>query len=399
MRKVCLCCFLSALSLLANGRVIPAGTEISVRLLSKVASDQSKPKDPVEAVVVIPVVLDGDVVLPAGTKLRGSVLEAKPALRADERAVLKLDFQELAGTEPLKMKSRVLLVDNARESVDDTGNILGIVASETITARIDQGIDKVAKRSSAWGDILGMAKTTVFKPAVAEIQYAPGVEMTIRLLEPITWTGASEAPAGLTAQTDMDTLYRTVNAQPFQTFAEKPPKPSDITNLMFLGSRQQLEAAFKAAGWDTAHDLTKESVLETMRSIAELRGYKEAPMSVLLLEKRAPDLVYQKQLNTFAKRHHLRIWQRDAEFDGKPVWVSSSTHDIGIEFSEANRTFIHVIDPQIDRERAKIVGDLVFTGKARALALVDRPGVPRKSRNATGDDIVTDGKMAVVALE
>ena len=29
---------------------------------------------------------------------------------------------------------------------------------------------------------------------------------------------------------------------------------------------------------------------------------------------------------------------------------------------------------------------------------VDRPAAPRKAANATGDDIVTDGKMSVVDL-
>ncbi len=67
-------------------------------------------------------------------------------------------------------------------------------------------------------------------------------------------------------------------------------------------------------------------------------------MSVLLLEGQPPDLAYQKGNNTFAQRHHLRIFRRPGTFDGKPVWVCSSTHDIGIDYSERDRTFIHKID-------------------------------------------------------
>ena len=69
-------------------------------------------------------------------------------------------------------------------------------------------------------------------------------------------------------------------------------------------------------------------------AIAESRGYKEAPVSVLLLEKRPPDLVFEKLTNTFAQRHHLRVWKRPESFDGKPTWVVAATHDTGIEFSE-----------------------------------------------------------------
>ena len=168
---------------------------------------------------------------------------------------------------------------------------------------------------------------------------------------------------------------------------------------MFLGSREQVEAAFIKAGWTTAEELNARSGLETFRAVVENRGYKEAPMSVLLLDGQKPDIVFQKQLNTFAKRHHLRIWKRPDRFQGRAVWVCAATHDIGISFSPENRTFNHDIDSHIDRERAKVVYDLVITGRVNGLALVERPAVPTHTENATGDKIETDGKMAVLLLQ
>jgi hypothetical protein len=76
--------------------------------------------------------------------------------------------------------------------------------------------------------------------------------------------------------------------------------------------------------------------------------------------------------------------------------VCSSTHDTGIDFSERDRTFIHKVDGQIDRERAKVVADLLFTGLVKSVALVERPEVPTRIENATGDSLQTDGKMAVL---
>ena len=101
----------------------------------------------------------------------------------------------------------------------------------------------------------------------------------------------------------------------------------------------------------------------------------------------------------FRKATSLAHLATPATIYGRPVWVCSSTHDIGIEFSQENRTFITSIDSQIDRERAKVVSDLIFTGKGESLALVERPAVPKKSRNATGDAIETDGRMAVLVLK
>jgi len=92
------------------------------------------------------------------------------------------------------------------------------------------------------------------------------------------------------------------------------------------------------------------------------------------------------------------LWRRPGSFDGKPIWVCAATHDIGIDFSQENRTFIHRIDPHVDRERAKIVNDVLLTGQVKSLALVERPAVPNHARNATGDEIETDGQMAVVVF-
>ena len=186
------------------------------------------------------------------------------------------------------------------------------------------------------------------------------------------------------------------NLRPFQTRAQSPPKPSDITNIMYIGTQDRLSQAFAAAGWSQAAANDSMSKFETFKAIAESRGYKEAPVSVLLLENSPPDLVFEKGTNTFSQRHHLRVWRRPGNFRGLPIWVCAATHDTGIEVSPEDRTVIHKVDSQIDRERAKVVNDLLLTGMVKSLALVDRPAVPRESANATGDKLITDAKMAVI---
>ncbi len=379
---------------------IPAGTEFHVRLKNKIASNSSKPKDPVRMVVIVPVLAGDRIAIPAGAILEAEIKAAAPAAKDDERALIEFDFKDIRDSSGrmAKVAAKLIEVDNARESVDETGRVLGILASETLTGRIDQGIGRVAQRSATLAGILEAAKAAVLKTAEVEISYDSGVEMTLALTKALSWEPVAEPPQ-LDPIGDEAGLVRAVTTQPFQTIAEKPPNPSDITNLMFVGSENSLKAAFEAAGWATAAALSKQSAIETFRAIAEQRGYREAPMSTLLLDGQRPDLNYQKQNNTFAMRHHLRIWRRPVTFDGRPVWVCAATHDIGIEFSQENRTFIHKIDGRIDRERAKVVSDFLFSGHVKSLALVDRPAVPRKTSNATGDQIETDGMMAVVILK
>jgi hypothetical protein len=383
------------LAVAAVAAEIPAGAEMHVRLKTKVAST-SKPGDKVEAVLIAPVLTDGAVRVPAGAIVTGEVKAAKPSKGPEDRAHLRVEFTHLhVRTAKIALPARVKDVDNAREIVEDDGRILGIVGSQTISARIDQGIGIVAERSPELALVLGVAKAAMLKDADVEIVYEPGVEVLLETTKPMRLDVAVEQPQIGTVPGD---LAKLVNAQPFRTYAEEPRSPSDLTNLMFLGTEEEIRGAFKEAGWTEAAALGPQSILETVRAIAEVRGYKEAPMSVLLLDGKRADLEFQKQNNTFAMRHHLRLWRRPETHGGKPVWVSAATHDIGIDFSQESRTFIHRIEPRIDRERAKVFADLTFTGKVRGAALVERPDDPTKTSNATGDAIETDGRMAVLLL-
>ena len=231
----------------------------------------------------------------------------------------------------------------------------------------------------------------------ANIDFEPGVEMTIELTKPLEWTGKASWPSVMPIEPAAE-LSRLVTSEPFRTATQESGRPSDVTNLMFLGSKEEIETAFQKAGWSAASRLDSNSKLETFRALAEDRGYQEAPVSVLLLDGRPPDLTFEKLTDTFNARHHLRIWRRPGRFNGKEIWVCGATHDIGIDFSEENRTFIHKIDSHIDLERAKVVSDLLFTGLVRGISLVDRPALPGNMFNATGDKLETDGKMAVLGF-
>jgi hypothetical protein len=380
---------------------VPTGTEIQVRLKNKISTQNARVKDPVEAVVIAPVVIGSEFGAPSGAVVRGSVEKTAASTKADERAVLALGFNEIEiDGKKLKLDAQLTAIDNAREKIDEQGQINGILASETITGQLDTGIDKVAQRYSGFGGFLDAAKKAVLKPADSDITYAPGTEMTLKLKSALTVAGPSKsgAESKLEPVKDEEALLALVEKEPFQTVAQNPPKPSDITNLMLIGTEEQVRKAFGDAGWSVASSLNPMAKFETFRALAENRGYSEAPVSILMLDGKAPDIVFEKLNNTFAQRHHLRVWKRPATFQGMTVWAVAATHDTGISFSEANRTFIHNIDPRIDRERAKVVNDLIFTGHVQALALVDRPEVPQTSQNATGDSLETDAKLAVLVL-
>lgn len=393
---------LAACALTLQAAEVPAGTPFEVRLKTKIASNTSKTGDPVETMLIAPVAVNGATAIPAGVTLRGTVAAAGAATDPTVRATLALDLHELEmGGQRMRVRTILTAVENARESVDDKGVIQGILANETMSSRMDAGIDKLSDRFSSFGGLLGAAKKAVFKETEGDIAYDAGVEMDLKFTAALTLTMAPPPgpDAVLQPVSDPAALIELVNRQPFQTRAQKPPQPSDITTMMYIGTQQQVQAAFAAAGWSQASKLGEKSKFETMRAIAEDRGYSEAPVSILYLDGRPPDMVFEKTNNTFSKRHHLRIWQRPDPYRGQTVWVCAATHDTGIDFSAKDRTFIHKIDSQIDVERTKVVNDLLLTGKVQSLLMVDRPNVPRNGQNATGDNLTTDAKMAVLILQ
>ncbi|MBZ5585264.1 MAG: LssY C-terminal domain-containing protein [Acidobacteriia bacterium] len=353
---------LLALSIPSLALEAPAGAELPVRLKTKVSTQSSKAGDAVEAVVIAPLMAGGQFAIPAGATVRGSVVKVAQSAKPDERSVLVLNFTGIeVGGDILKIAALVADVDNARERVDEQGQINGILASETITGRLDAGIESLGQRYAGFADVLSTAKNAVLKAPESGITYDAGVEMSLRLTAPLELKAALGAgPAEkLEAVKNEAALVDLASREPYQTVAENPPKPSDVTNIMLIGTEEQIQKVFAAAGWKSAAALNAQAKFETVRALAENRSYNEAPVSVLLLDGKPPDAVFEKMNNTFARRHHLRIWRRPATFQGQPVWAVAATHDIGISFSEQNRTFIHRIDPLIDRERAKVVNDLI----------------------------------------
>jgi hypothetical protein len=97
--------------------------------------------------------------------------------------------------------------------------------------------------------VLGAIKESLIREAQTEIEYESGVDLKVRLLESLDAPPASGEP-DLAPMPNPSLLEKIVFGQPHRTFSEKPRRPSDLTNLMFLGTRDQIQKAFKEAGWE-----------------------------------------------------------------------------------------------------------------------------------------------------
>src|SRR5580704_15472410 len=206
----------------------PSGTRMEIRLTSAVNTSSAKVDQTFDAVVIAPVVAGDRIVMAAGLKITGHVKEVKAAVQPDDQAVLALAFDQVrdAAGKRAVLAARLVSIDNARESVDEDGRILGIIASQTGSGRLDQCINKITEKYSGPGELLGTIKQAVVKEADANIDYEAGVEMTIEVTKGLEWTGSASGPNVRAVEPQVE-LAGLVSRQPFRTRAVKPPKDSD----------------------------------------------------------------------------------------------------------------------------------------------------------------------------
>ena len=380
------------------------GLTLSIRLDGPVYSDRSRTGDPITATVTYPLCKtgenikchDGELLVSPGTRVNGTILFAAKAPDKYSRPRLVLDFSNILYKDGKRspLYARVIDVDNARETVRNN-EILGIIQPHA-SKKASIAVAAMSAANPIAGYTIKGVQTIYGLSIRREIQFPSGTDLQIQIVRPSMlkerppWDGWKELPVDAN-------LEKLADAAPLRTYTNNNT-PSDLTNLMFLGTRTQLLAAFGEAGWYDADNVNVKSALKAAQATVRQSGYSNAPVSTLLLEGRSPDVVLQKSLNTFAKRHHVRIWKLPKTYNGQEVWVGAATHDIDTSSSRAGTKWSHRIDPHVDREREWVGTDLLFVGTATAYVAVDRPNAPRKTSNGTGDEILTDGKMWVLKL-
>ncbi len=382
---------------------IRVGTEIPIRLTTTVSSQLSRSGDPVEAVVIAPVRVGDRIVIPPGTKVEGTVLFSEPVRDQYDQAQLMLDFANLVHPSGKKTQIFTLLseVKNAKETVD-RNRIVGtrFKTSNNIISWANRVLGWITPSSGvALESILyGYGRTVDRK-----IEYNPGVEMVLVVAFP---ERLNEIPdyEGWPEFEPSDELINIINEQPVQVMTKKK-EFSDITNVMLIGSQEEILDAFNSASWVEADKINVKSGLTSFFKFMTDRGFETGPFSGKCFDANTcdgADLELQKSNNTFAKRHHIRLWKLQQLYEGKEIWVGGATHDIG--YGVAGKSMIHIIDRRVDRERDKIRDDLMFTELPFAYSLIPRNQLPNDSNRVQaasmgGTTLITDGRMLVILFD
>jgi hypothetical protein len=398
---------------------VPEGTQLHIRLTTTVGSYASTPGSPIHAVLIAPVIVDGETVLQAGSTLAGrvkSVARVGLGLR-HETAGLDLEFNQITPPdgEPIPISVQVAAVDNSREHVTRDGRIQGVRSTGSLCYRVS-GYIRTALQWEVHYELAEWAiRSFIMELPEPEIYYPAGVELTLTLTQPLVTaapddseqpygrqhspSGRQLSPSGRQLSDDeRQELSRIAAVMPYRTRAPRSGLYSDVTNVLFIGSRDQLLSAFEAAGWTQPDAGSLRGRINWIRAVAELRGDEVAPMSVLLLNGAEPNMSWQKGLNDVSKRHHIRVWKAAGTWHGQDLWIGAATRDIDFAYMRPGRRLSHKIEGNVDQERDKVAYDLAFSSCGNLLDWTDRPDFPRFTRNATGDPIITDGRMVTIEL-
>ena len=159
---------------------VPAGTSLSVTVLSTLASNASKVEDAVKGSLAKPVMVEGLTALPAGTQISGVVTDAKESGRVKGRATIAFRFDRMLVRDE---SVRIHTAQVTREAAKDTS---GDVKKGGIGAGVGAIVGGVVGggKGAAIGAVAGGAGT-VMATKGKEVQVAPGTVVSVLLQEPI----------------------------------------------------------------------------------------------------------------------------------------------------------------------------------------------------------------------
>jgi LssY C-terminus len=373
---------------------VPAGTVLHLRLQTPVSTKTSKEGQAVTATVARAVTLQQSAAIPAGATVQGKIEKCSEADQADQRAELLIHFEkvDIPGEGRLELKGHISGVPNARETLLADGTIVGVLESETPASLFSGALAKLGAKNA---DVQKQIDKQRIGQVNTAIEYGQGTDFLFILSEalPVRQLFAL-TPAHPLSPVLLASFDDVLAAAPKRAVS-KENKPGDPINLIFAGSAESIVQAFHAAGWSEPKAKNSKSIFDTARAVINDEGYDLAPVSNLYVYGRKEDLAFEKVLNTFNKRHHLRLWLTAAKTpDGRPIWLGAATHDTGIDVHPG--VVSHATDPDLDDEREQVEGDL--SSAAQAVQLLLPPHPLSSGSTATGGAWHTDGRLLAIGF-
>jgi hypothetical protein len=390
-------------ALFAHCNALKAGETLWVRLLGPLSSYSGKAGDVIQAMVIESPECESAQKIPQGAIVEGQIVRVRRVGLGliHETASLLVEFNKLQSKsgEETAIATRLLEIDNAREKVKN-GTIHGVNAMDTPQGRITTRL-KHLPTWNPYSDLTLLAYRTAFPMfPEPEIYFPRGTDLKLQATAdaPLPVVEEDYADPGVPDEIEKAVMEISAPDLPLRT-TTRFGQAADIVNIALLGTASQRDAAFRAAGWKNGDAMSTRSVLRQMHAFLSFNNYPSAPITTQLMDGQRVSQTWEKGLDSYAKREHLRLWGRNDVIEGQTVWLGAMTRETGAVLSVRQHKFIHHIDAQMDDGREMLARDLRLAGCVAAVYYVQRPQMAHAAMNATGDAMRTDGSMAVVQLK
>jgi hypothetical protein len=380
---------------------LAAGSSFWVRLSTPISSFTAKPGTPVKGVLLESPECDGAPVFPTKVAVEGKVLSGhRVGLGVrHETAALEFAFSRvlLPDGNAIEINGRVKLIDNARESVRN-GVIHGIRATDTPQGMISSRL-KYLPSIHLYPDafLLGYKMLFPIFPE-PEINLEAGTDLQVELAEAVSLPADLPAVSLIPRIEEGTDLNEKLAELPDRTYTKKG-KEADVIDIVFAGSREDLEHAFTVAGWQQSKNPSGHTFFHQFYSYLSKTAYPTAPMSTQLMQGRKPDLRLEKVFQSYEKRNHVRIWDLESTWRGMPLWASAAVRETGATLSVRHGRFIHHVSEDLSEEQETIVRDLAAADCVDSVGWLTRPDMEPVLRNATGEFFRTNGAVEVIRVK
>jgi hypothetical protein len=158
---------------------VPVGTEIDVRMQTPLTSETAKVEDRFEATTVLDFTMGRDVVIPAGSTVRGFVSSVRAAGRLDRKGSLTLSFDELRiGNEVYRLRASVQKALDPKVAEDATRIGAGAAVGAIIGGILGGGKGALA------GILIG-GGGTIAATEGSDVNLPAGTILRLRIDQPI----------------------------------------------------------------------------------------------------------------------------------------------------------------------------------------------------------------------
>lgn len=137
----------------AKTKRIPAGTKLSMKLLTPLTTSFSKEGAEFSAMLITDQTADNDVILPMGSVVRGTVTKIKPAKRMSKGAILYMDFDHIVTPNGRQLPLTFNIIGRSDLTYD--GGITTTRGYGDAFKLTCKKSGQIAKDSTAWGFDVG----------------------------------------------------------------------------------------------------------------------------------------------------------------------------------------------------------------------------------------------------